>query len=361
MRRVMAAAGLLLAGLLAYGYGRSPSWTLSARQDRLPTLRASRETLVESTVAIGTVKPKVGAEVKVGSQLSGVVAELRVNIGDQVSKGDVLASLRDDEWRARVERLKAELDSAIAEQEYAEGELQRLAGLPEGILPRLEVENIERNAKVKRAAVVRARASLAEAEIQLRYTVITAPVSGTIGSISTYRGETVAASLAAPTFVTIVALDRLDVQAYVDETDIGKVHVGQRVAIRVDAYPGRELSGVVQAVYPTARLVNNVVNYVVIIDIVDRGGLLIRPEMTAHVSFILEQRQGVLSIPPKALFRDSGRSFVVVRQADGWSQRPVKTGLQTKERVEIVSGLGEGEIIVADKQAWQDHLEGKSR
>lgn len=191
----------------------------------------------------------------------------------------------------------------------------------------------------------------------LGYTVIRAPVSGTIASVSTYEGETVAASLAAPTFVTIVDLDRLEVQAYVDETDIGKVTVGQRVAIRVDAFPGRELPGVVRAIYPKAQLVNNVVNYVVLVDIVDTQGLLIRPEMTAHVNFILEQRENVVSVPRNALLREGGQSFVIVRVGDEWRKRPVKTGLQTPQRIEIVSGLKEGETIVADKQAWKDHLE----
>jgi RND family efflux transporter MFP subunit len=354
MRRMMIVAGLIFVALVAYGYARSP-WKRDAKDDALPALRIARETLVESTVATGTVKTKVGAEVKVGSQISGVVADLKVNVGDQVRKGDVLATIRSDEREARVRSLKAELTSALAEMEYAESELRKNEQMRD-LVPTLQIENSQKNLKVKQAAVARARASLAEAEIQLRYAVIAAPVSGTIGSVSTYRGETVAASLAAPTFVTIVDLDRLEVQAYVDETDIGKVHVGQPVSIRVDAYPRNELSGVVQAIYPKAQLINNVVNYVVIIDLVDRAGLLIRPEMTAHVTFILEKKDGVISIPRSALLRESGRTFVVVRQGEGWIERPVTTGLQTRDRIEIVSGLAEGQTIVSDKQAWKERL-----
>jgi RND family efflux transporter MFP subunit len=359
MRKAIITLGLLFAGILAYGYARNPSWLRDTRQDSLPTLRASRATLTESTIAIGTIKPKTGAEVKVGSQLSGVVAKLKVNIGDTVSKGDVLALLDSTEWRARVAALKADLASGIAEEEYARNELERVERMRD-LIPLLQVENTRRNVKVKQAAVERMRASLVEAETQLGYTVIKAPVAGTIASVSTYQGETVAASFAAPTFVTIVDLKRLEVQAYVDETDIGRVHVGQRVTIRVDAYPGQELAGAVQAIYPKAQLVNNVVNYVVIIDIANTSGLLIRPEMTAHVTFILEQREGVLSIPRKALLREGGQTLVVVQKGDQWRERPVKVGLQTPESVEIVSGLREGETIVADKQAWKDRLE-KSR
>jgi macrolide-specific efflux system membrane fusion protein len=317
----------------------------------------SRDTLTESTSAVGTIKPKVGAEVKVGSQLSGVVADLKVSVGDKVAKGDFLARLEDADWRARVNVLKADLVSAVAEQEYAKSELEKNERLGD-LLPRLQLENVRRNVRVKEAQVVRMRASLAEAEIMLGYTVLRAPVSGTIASVSTYRGETVAASLASPTFVTIVDLDRLEVQSYVDETDIGRVHVGQRVTFRVDAFPGRDLEGVVQAIYPKAQLVNNVVNYVVIIDIVNKLGLLVRPEMTVHVTFIFEQREHVVTIPRSALLREGGRDFVVVQEAaDRWLERPVKTGLQTPQRIEIVAGLKEGETIIADKQAWKRHLE----
>jgi HlyD family secretion protein len=359
MRWVMIIAGLLLTGFLAYRSEQVQTMLHGSEASELATLRVSRATLTDATVAIGTIKPKVGAEVKVGSQVSGIVGRLDVNIGDKVRKGQVLASLRDEDLRARSGALRAELASATAELEYAEGDLARKEQLAD-LLPRNEVEDARRNVKVKRAAVERVRSGLADANITLGYTVIRAPISGTIASVSTYEGETVAASFAAPTFVTIVDLDRLEVQSFVDETDIGKVKVGQRVTFRVDAFAGQELDGVVRAIYPKAQLVNNVVNYVVILDIVDRKGLLLRPEMTVQVSFILEQREDVVSVPRQALFREGGRTFVVVKSGDEWKERPVQLGLQTPQRIEIVSGLKAGETIVADKQAWKDHLEKSS-
>jgi macrolide-specific efflux system membrane fusion protein len=358
MRWVIIIAGLLLAGFMAVSYTPVRSLFRSREAESLPTLRASRATLTSSTVAIGTIKSKVGAEVKVGSQVSGIVAQLRVNVGDKVSKGDILAALDDSDGRAKVDVLKAQLNSAIAEKEFAESELARNERLGD-LLSKNQIEDSRRNLKVKLAEVERVRASLAESKILLGYTVIKAPISGTIASVSTNRGETIAASLSAPTFVTIVDLDRLEAQSYVDETDIGKVHVGQRVTFRVDSFPGHELTGVVSAIYPKAQLVNNVVNYVVIIDILDRQGLLIRPEMTVHVDFILEQKENALSIPRNALLRESGRDFVIVKAVDQWLERPVKIGMQTPQRIEIVSGLKEGETIVADKQAWKHHLESR--
>ena len=342
----LAAIGLLLY-LFTYSPHSGPANT------NIPTLRITRTDLLESAVATGTVKSMVGAEVKVGSQLSGIVAKLKVNIGDQVKKGDVLALLDDAQWRARVESLKAQLASSIAEAEYARSEFERNARLPPGLLPALDLEQRRRNVKVKEAAVAEVRARLAESETQLSYTRITAPVSGTIGSVSTYEGETVAASLSAPTFVIIVDLSRLEVQAYVDETDIGRVRRGQQVQFHVDSFPDHELQGVIRAIYPKAQLINNVVNYVVIVDIADRQGLLLRPEMTAHVTFTLDRRDHVLSIPRSALLSEAGRTFVIARQGDGWTRKPVRTGLRTTQKIEIDAGVTEGEVIAADVAQWR--------
>ena len=347
----IAIAALAGIGLLIYLFTYSPH--SASANTNIATLRVTRDSLIESAVATGTVKSMVGAEVKVGSQLSGIVAKLKVNIGDQVKKGDLLALLDDAQWRARVESLKAQLASSIAEVEYARSEYDRNARLPPGLFPALDLEQRHRNVKMKEAAVAEVRARLAESETQLSYTRITAPVSGTIGSVSTYEGETVAASLSAPTFVTIVDLSRLEVQAYVDETDIGRVHRGQQVRFHVDSFPDHELQGVVRAIYPKAQLINNVVNYVVIVDMVDRQGLLLRPEMTAHVTFTLDRRDNVLSIPRSALLSEAGRTFVIARQADGWTRKPVRTGLRTTQKIEIAAGVTQGEVIAADVAQWR--------
>jgi HlyD family secretion protein len=355
-RRARKSVGVLIATVLAIAsvvgvmnYTRRPA----SANPGMPTLRVTREDLIESTVATGTVKSMVGAEVKVGSQLSGIVAKLKVNIGDQVVKGQLLALLDDSQWQARVESLKAQLTSSIAEMDYARSEFARAAQLAPNLISALDLEQRRRNVRVKEAAVAETRARLAESETQLRYTRIVAPVSGTIGSVSTYEGETVAANLATPTFVTIVDLSRLEIQAYVDETDIGRVHTHQQVQFHVDSFPDHELAGTVRAIYPKAQLVNNVVNYVVIVDIVDAQGLLLRPEMTAHVNFVLDKREHVLSVPRSALLSEGGRSFVVARYEGEWGRQQVKTGLRTSQRVEIASGVAEGQSIAADAAAWR--------
>jgi RND family efflux transporter MFP subunit len=242
-----------------------------------------------SVVAVGIVKSQVGAEVKVGSQLSGIVAKLHVNVGDAVKRGDALAELDDAQWRARVTSLEAELAAAEAELAYARSDVSRMERVAS--YSPAQVENGRRNVQVRDAMVGQARARLDEARVQLGYARIRAPISGTVASVSTYEGETVAAAFSAPTFVTIVDLKRLEVQAYVDEHDIGAVRAGERVRFRVDAFRDRELAGTVRAVYPKPQLINNVVNYIVIVDFEDPPDLVVRPEMTAHVTFTPGERE----------------------------------------------------------------------
>lgn len=247
-------------------------------------------------IAVGIVKSQVGAEVKVGSQLSGVVQKLHVGVGDFVERGAPLADLDDAQWRARVTSLEAELAAAIAEMEYARADVSRMERVSS--FSPAQVENGRRNLQVREAMVQQARARLAEARVQLGYTRIRAPIAGTVASVSTYEGETVAAAFSAPTFVTIVDLGRLELQAYVDEHDIGTVHAGQPVTFRIDAFRDRELKGTVRAIYPKPQLVNNVVNYIVIVDFSMPGDLTLRPEMTAHVKF----PQGDAGVEPRTAF-----------------------------------------------------------
>jgi RND family efflux transporter MFP subunit len=347
---VVALIAVATAGSFLF-FGGDPAGASASSE--LTTLRVDRQDIVQSAVAIGTVKSKVGAEVKVGSQLSGVVSRLYVNVGDVVEKGGLLAELDDAIWRARVRSMESALNAAESEARYALSDYERNRALRGSALSELQVEDAKRRYEVRAAAVENARSQLAEARVQLGYARITAPVSGTIASVSTYEGETVAASFSAPTFVTIVDLDNLEVQSYVDEADIGKVGVGQQVKVRIDSFAGQELDGVVDAIYPKAQLVNNVVNYIVIVGIVDKKGLTIRPEMTAHVDFVVGRADDALAVPRTALLREGSRRFVVVQDARGMRKVPVKTGLQTTQVVEIVSGLKEGQIVVADAQQWK--------
>lgn len=358
MRKLTFIVGSLSAALAALYLFQGAAASSKADQPEWPTVQASRADMSESTVATGTIKSKVGAEVKVGSQISGVVSKLFVNVGDRVDKGQLLARLDDSALSARVNTQQAELAAAEAELEYAKAEVLRYEQLGP-MATRVQLENSKRNLAVRAANIAQARSRLADARIQLAFVRITAPIGGVIASVSTYEGETVAANFAAPTFVTIVDLSRLEIQSYVDETDIGKVRAGQHVRFRVDAYPGRELAGTVRAIYPKPQLINNVVNYIVIVDIDDKGDLLIRPEMTAHVNFTLESKANALSVPRSAVLNEGRQSFVIVRSAGQWVKKPVTTGMHTPQRLEVTSELKDTDVVLADAQLWKDARGGK--
>jgi RND family efflux transporter MFP subunit len=212
---------------------------------------------------------------------------------------------------------------------------------------RREFDLAQREARAEHARAIAARDA---AQIERSYAVIRAPISGTIASVSTQEGETVAAGLSAPTFVTIVDLRRLQVHAYVDEVDIGEVRVGQVATFAVDAYPARDFSGKVDAVYPTATIQDNVVKYIVAVDIVDDSAYLLRPEMTASVRFALAERE-VLAVPTRAIRRDGGRNVVFVRGDDGDVARPVRVGWRDGAWIEIVDGLRAGERVLLNPPA----------
>jgi len=206
----------------------------------------------------------------------------------------------------------------------------------------------EERLKLLTATVAKAEAARDRARVQLSYASIRAPIAGVIGSVSTQEGETVAAGLNAPTFVTILDLSRLQVDAFVDEVDIGRVRVGLKAVFEVDAFPDREFTGEVTAIYPKAVIQDNVVNYDVVVSITENYEGLLRPEMTANVTIFLETREGVLAVPTRAIRRERGRSIIYVLADGGPVARPVTLGWRDGQWVEIVRGVGEGQTVLLD-------------
>lgn len=222
------------------------------------------------------------------------------------------------------------------------------------LLAEADLESVKVSAKAAiaklEAQIPQARAELNQTRIQLSYATVRATISGVIGTISTQEGETVAAGFSAPTFVTIVDLDRLQVDAYVDEVDIGKVKEKQRAVFTVDAYPGVDFQARVAAIYPSAIIQDNVVYYDVVLEIESDFKGKLRPDMTANVTVETESRKGVPAVPLKALRRKAGVSIVTVKTDQGPKEREVTAGLEDDDFVEIVSGLAPGETVIYQAQ-----------
>ncbi|MCP5051111.1 MAG: efflux RND transporter periplasmic adaptor subunit [bacterium] len=341
---LMAIAGLI--AVLATGVFDENE---TATSNGLRTVPVTRRDISSTVIATGIIKPGVGAEVRVGSRISGVVKRLYTNIGDKVKKGRLLAELDPTENNARFNQASAALELAQANLDYASLDLKRQQQLlKKQFVSQDRVDTAERSFDVARSQFKQAKANMDYAKIQLDYTKIFAPITGVVASISTQEGETVSASLASPTFVTIIDLERLEVQAYVDETDIGRVSEGQRAVFTVDTFPDTDFEGSITAIYPKADIQNNVVNYITIINMTDNKGKILRPEMTTTVTIFLTTRNNVLVIPTKAIRREGGRKFVYVRQ--GPARKPLRksvtTGWKYKSYTEITKGLEENQLVI---------------
>jgi macrolide-specific efflux system membrane fusion protein len=306
-----------------------------------------RRDIGSTVLATGIVKPMVGAEVKVGSRISGVVKKLRANIGDHVKAGQIIAEIDDAELRAKLNLNIASVQKAQADFEYAKLNLERQKALLEkNYISKQAYDQAENSFKISEAQLKQAEANTEVAKVQLSYTSIYALTSGVIASVSTQEGETVNAGLSAPTFVNIIDLSRLEVQVYVDETDIGKIKTGQEVSFTVDTYSDTGFTGIVKAIYPKAVIQDNVVNYIVVVEINDLQDKILRPEMTATVTIRLETRKNVLAVPSKAIIRERGERFVNVVDNETSTLRKIKTGWSDESFTEIMDGLNEGEKIV---------------
>lgn len=316
-----------------------------ALRDR--TERAARHDLRATVLATGVVRPMVGAEVRVGSRVSGVLERLHVTVGDRVRPGQLLAQLDSSELSARVRQAEAALENSRAEHAYAVQEYSRARELARReIIPETELALTERQRDVTASGVRRAEADLEAARIQLSYTKIYAPIGGVVAEVATQVGETVAASFASPTFVTIVDLDRLEVWAYVDETDIGRVDVGQRVLFTVDTYADTEFEGKVTAIRPLAEIQDALVNYVTVIEIADGHGKTLRPEMTTTVNILLESRQNVLAISNSAVRRDRDGAYAFVLESGSRVRKDIRVGYRGRDYTEVVEGLAEGDRVI---------------
>jgi len=345
------------------------------------------------------VQPQIGAEVRVGARISGKVERLLANIGDTVARGQVVAELEKADLEAVVAQRQAELNLAEAKlaavesllpQEIEKARLdleenQATLTLAEKTLARTRHLHVQKVAtdedldqaeerhmvassrvasgrkalelaetryaedlRQAKAEVERARSALKNAQVQLSYATITAPIQGVIASVSTEEGETVAAGMQAPTFVTIIDLERLQVDAYVDEVDIGKVKIGQRAVFTVDAFPGTDFEGTVSAIYPKAVIQDNVVNYDVVVDVETPYHGRLRPEMTASVTIFLDRRQDVLAVPSKAVQREQGRTIAYVLEGGQPEPREIKVGWRDGRWIEIVSGLEAGDAVLVE-------------
>ena len=302
-------------------------------------------TIAATVTTTGVVRLRVGAEVRVGSQVSGIVKKLNVTVGSHIRRGEVIAEIDARGLQARLAQARAQI--AVAEQDVrrADVELARSERLGvQRLVPQQQVDDLALAAQLARAQLEKTRRDADVVRTDLSYAVIRAPISGTVASVSTQEGETVAAAFTAPTFVTIMADHALQLIAMVDETDIANVAAGNRVTFTVETYPAREFDGHVERIAPKATVVSGVVNYEVMV-VVDAAADVLRPDMTANISIRTAERQALV-LPSAAIQREGDERFVYVDEAGHLVKRQVSVGVREAGLVEVTKGVTTSDRVV---------------
>ncbi len=355
------------------------------------TIPAARDSLTVTVSATGTLQPLT--QVDISSELSGVVRTVLVNENDLVKKGDVLAELDTTRIVAQVEGARASALAAEAKVEDARTTLkesgqaldraQKLStrgmvadqALDTALATR---DRAEAAVKMAEASLQMSQAELKQRETDLEKSKIYAPIDGIVLTRSVDPGQTVASSLQAPVLFVIAAdLKKMELKAAIDEADIGGVKPGQSARFTVDAFPDRAFDASIRDISYASVTTDGVVTYDARLD-VDNAELLLRPGMTATVSVVTRQADGIVTVPASAFrFRPP-----VVERSSGWSLqrlfmprmragRPpqqavsndgtrtlyvlkdgapqpvkVKTGSTDGEKMEILSGLSEGDQVI---------------
>jgi HlyD family secretion protein len=376
---------LIAGGLIAATHG-------GTKIDPSKLQKVEKGDLAKSVVATGKVTPITKVEVK--SKASGIVKKLLVDAGDKVKKGQLLAQLDKVEIEAQVEQSRAAVESAEASLASSEADYERakvdaegpdvpllkraydraIGMAKEGVVSTSALEDAEKNyelalnkqnvskaqATVLKAKIAQSRgqlgqdrANLKQLEEQLSYTDIESPLDGVVLSRDVEMGDAVSSILVLGSSATLVMTlgdtSSVYVKGKVDESDIGKVYLGQPARIKVESFKDKTFNGVVTKISPMGVEKDNVTTFEVRVSINNPGGEL-KAEMTANAEIILEEHKNVLQIPEGAIIYDKDKKASVevpdASAKDGKKKMAVNIGISNGAKTELLSGLKEGDEVV---------------
>jgi HlyD family secretion protein len=315
MRRPLAIA--IAAVVFVGGAAGIWTWRKKAGEDKAPkyeTVAVERGDIVAKVTATGTLSALV--TVQVGTQVSGRIKEISVDFNSPVKKGQVIARLEPALFQAAVEsarannlavtgtiaKLEAQAENARLQHERAQALFDRKAIAQADLdTARATQKAAEGELAAAHGNLAQTKASLHQAQVNLGYATIISPTTGVVISRSVDVGQTVAASLQAPTLFLIAEdLTKMQVDTSVAEADIGKLKPGMDATFTVDAFPSKVFKGFVRQIRNAPQTQQNVVTYDAVID-VSNPGLELRPGMTANVTFVYDHREGVLRVANAAL------------------------------------------------------------
>ena len=391
-RRLIIWGSVVTAIVLVIAVGLFAATRGGTKIDPSKLAKVEKGDLAKSVVATGKVTPITKVEVK--SKARGIVKKLYVDYGDRVKKGQLLAQLDKVEIEAQVEQSRAALEAAQANLTSAQADFQRAkvdAEGPEvpllkraydrnvnmakdGVVSTSSLEDAQRayelalnkqnvakaqvtvlKAKIaqSQAVVAQDQANLKQLEEQLSYTDIISPIDGIVLSRDVEMGDAVSSILVLGSSATLVMTlgdtSEVYVKGKVDESDIGKVYLGQRARIKVESFKDKTFDGKVTKISPMGVEKDNVTTFEVRVSIQNPGGEL-KAEMTANAEIILDEHKNVLQIPEGAIIYDKDKKASVEipspKAKDGKSKVAVNIGISNGAKTEVLSGLKEGQEVV---------------
>lgn len=341
----------------------------SNRPTAYTTSPATRGDVEDSITALGTLEPL--NYVDVGTQVSGQLKVLHVQLGEQVEEGQLLAEIDPTLYLARVDASTAQLANLRAQMTDREAQrtLARLQAERQANLIRLDatsreaVESAEASLRSAEAQIEALKAQIRQTESALKadqadldYTRIYAPMAGTVVQQLANQGQTLNANQTAPVVVQIADLDTMTVRTQVSEADIAQLQVGMRAYFSTLGQPQRRWEGTLRQILPTPEVINNVVLFNALFDVPNEDRNLL-PQMSAQVFFVRASAQDVLTVPVAALQPVAGAArgaagdgrLYQVQVLDGQGRpqpRNIRVGLRTRVAAEVLEGLEEGERVV---------------
>ncbi len=285
----------IIAAILTYSFTNT-----SSAGYVIETAKVERGSISNTITATGTLEAT--NTVEVGTQVSGVIEKLYVDFNSEVKKGQLIAELDKSTLKSSLETAEADLDKAAAEYEYQEKNLARMQTLyDKGVLSQSDYDEALYNYKLTKASLKSSKANVEKAERNLGYANIYSPIDGVVLNRAVEEGQTVAASMSTPELYTITNdLSVMQVEADVDEADIGMVKVGQNVDFTVDAFPDDTFKGSISEIRLQPNEDSNVITYTVIVT-VQNPDMKLKPGMTASITAYVEEANDVLLAAGKAL------------------------------------------------------------
>ena len=337
------------------------------------TVKLSKQNVTTSVTATGTVEPV--DQVDVGTQVSGIINHIYADYNSPVKKGQLLAELDKTNLQESVNNALAQYNASLNELNYYQQNYNRQNNMyKSGVISKADYEQAAYQVKNSQETVSQRKTALAQARTNLSYANIYAPIDGIFLSREVEEGQTVAATMTTPTLFTIAKdITKMQVEANVDEADIGGVEVGQRVSFTVDAYPQEEFSGRVRQVRLSATTESNVVTYTVIID-ADNPEQKLKPGLTATITIFTQELKDIDTVPasaiafspdtetlqkyyqqnqitakiPEVKTGKNKEKYIWIKNNDGsLSQKQITIGINDGINIQVVSGLSGNEQIVS--------------